>query len=185
MVEDLEREHRNEQQPSCTMIQQTSSNTAYNIPSSSNSTKFMAPSSRIDNQSSSDLIQSSQFNYLEQPSTIQSSLPTRTLSQSFDQNLASLQSNIPVQPNYQQEKTEERPIFSWHTNFLSLADTVTSTNSSIRPLILSSVSNKGDNSATYDHTRFLSPTQGKSGTQNLLTPADMELVPSSDISVVS
>ncbi|CAE1283872.1 unnamed protein product [Acanthosepion pharaonis] len=49
---------------------------------------------------------------------------------------------------------------------------------------LLSTNSKGDNSATFSHTCLSSPILGKTKSQNLLTPADIETIPSSIISAM-
>lgn len=75
MVEDLEWEHQNEQQSSGTNVLPSSSSMTANFPLSK-TTKFMTQLSSSENQSSSDLLQSFNSNYLGQTSTIVSNLPT-------------------------------------------------------------------------------------------------------------
>lgn len=75
MVEDLEWEHQNEQQSSGTNVLPSSSSMTANFPLSK-TTKFMTQLSSSEKQSSSDLLQSFNSNYLGQTSTIVSNLPT-------------------------------------------------------------------------------------------------------------
>lgn len=206
MVEDLEREHQNEHQSSGTNVLPSSSSMAANFPLSK-TTKFMTQLSSSENQSSSYLLQSFHSNYLGQTSTIVSNLPTDcdvlnpnsvlnniepfctgTVSQSSYQNVASLQSCSTSLSNYQQNNVERKKISSMHnlpTNFFLPVSTGNCTNSSNFTTSLLSTNSKGDNSATFSHTCLSSPILGKTKSQNLLTPADIETIPSSIISAVS
>lgn len=58
------------------------------------------------------------------------------------------------------------------------------TNSSDFTTSFLSTNSKGDNSATFSHTCLSSPILGKTKSQNLLTPADIETIPSSIITAM-